>query len=158
MVRSLTSQLSPPALTELGLAAALRWLCAEIEHGYGLETVLFDDGAEKLLTKAQSAIVFRAVRELLINVARHAKVSRVSVNLQSQDDKLTVTVADEGVGIGDVEKAIVPGRGYGLASVRERMSYLGGAMHIRSVLGGGVTVTLEVVLDPASDRAHAVNA
>ena len=158
MVRSLTSELSPPALTELGLTAALDWLSGEMERSHGLKIVLDHDVRQPRLTKAQSAIVFRAVRELLINVEKHANTGRAWISLRSVDDRLIVTVTDKGVGMHDPEKTLAAGKGYGLASVRERMTYLGSTMEIRSRPGRGTAITLDVRLEPLRQRQVAAGA
>lgn len=152
MVRSLTSELSPPALAELGLVAALRWVCGEMERSFGLEVLMEDDGSEPLLTKAQSAIVFRAVRELLINIARHADTARAWISLRASDGVLSVTVKDQGAGMRNPEEALAGGKGWGLASVRERMAYLGSRVEISSSPGRGTTVTLAIRLEPQQAR------
>ena len=153
MVRSLTSQLSPPVLTELGLVPALGWLAEEMERSYGLRVEIEDDGAPKALSPAQAAILFRAVRELLINVAKHAGVRRARVAARSVAGQLALTVADDGIGIADIEEVLSARHGFGLASVRERVVFLGGSMEIRAAAGDGATVMLNMPLEPPTDRA-----
>ncbi|MBI4291006.1 MAG: PAS domain S-box protein [Betaproteobacteria bacterium] len=158
MVRSLTSELSPPVLAELGIKAALDWLAGEMARSYGLEVVLDDDDQQPPLTKAQSAIVFRTVRELLINVAKHANTNCAWIRFRSADDRLRVTVTDKGVGMHNPEKTLAGGKGYGLASVRERMTYLGSSMEIQSWPGRGTAVTLDIRLEPVRERQIAAGA
>lgn len=154
-VRSLTSQLSPPVLHTMGLVPALAWLAEEMERSYGLIVEVEDDGRPKPLTPAQSAILFRAVRELLINVSKHAGTAFARVEAAVDGDFLVLRVEDEGTGIGDVGKALSGHRGYGLASVRERITFLSGAMDIRANPGEGVTVSLRMPLDRAKAASAA---
>ncbi len=143
-VRSLTSQLSPPALRDLGLLPALSWLADEMERVYGLTVVVKDDGAAKPLTPAQSAILFRAVRELLINVSKHAGAEQAVVRLRADGTGLRIGVEDQGIGMADWRAAILARKGFGLASVRERITFLKGAMTIRANPGAGTIVILEM--------------
>lgn len=152
-VRTLTSQLSPPALKELGLVLALSWLADEMKRLHGLTVVLEDDGDPKPLTEAQASLLFRAVRELVVNVSKHAGVDTVRITLRSSLDRLSILVADEGVGISDWRSTIFSRESFGLASVHERIEFLGGAMDIQSHPRGGTTVILEIPLDP---HAHPV--
>jgi PAS domain S-box-containing protein len=147
--RSLAAQLAPPVLYELGLVPALEWLSDELRETYGLEVELIDDGAPKPLVQAARAILYRAVRELLINVAKHAGVKAATVETLRRDDRLLVRVNDAGVGFDHEEMVRAPRRGLGLASVRERVSYIGGSVDVRSVPGDGTLVEMSVPL--ASD-------
>jgi len=149
-VRSLGSQLSPPVLKDLGLVPALEWLAEEIRRSYGLTVAVEDDGAPKPLTPVQSAILFRAVRELLINVAKHADSDFAMVRIGASDGWLRGSVEDRGIGMVDWQAKIAAGKGFGLASLRERLRFLKGTMRINTLPGIGTTVTLEMPFDPPS--------
>lgn len=146
-VRSLSLQLSPPVLHQLGLVAALEWLAEEIERAYGLAVLVRDDGDDKPLDQVSSYMLFRAVRELLINVAKHAGVQHADVSIEVVDGCLILSVSDSGTGF-DATKQVVPsaGGGYGLFSVRERVSHIGGEVQIDSVPGDGTVVVLILTL------------
>ena len=147
-VRSLALQLSPPVLHSQGLVAALEWLVKEMERVYGLAVRLNDDGAAKNLDEKQRITFFRAARELLVNVAKHAKVDHATVTTLIDDHQLTLAVSDSGAGF-DQElllAARVHGPGLGLIGVKERIGFIGGSMHIDSTAGDGTTVTLTAPL------------
>jgi PAS domain S-box-containing protein len=146
-VRSLTSKLSPPALMDLGLVPALSGLAAEMERVYGLAVRIVDDGAPKPLSQTQAAILFRAVRELLINVSKHAGTPSARVEARTLGRMLRVIVEDPGCGIGDWRGAVMEGKGFGLYSVHERLTFLGGTMEIRSRPGDGTAVIVEIPLE-----------
>jgi PAS domain S-box-containing protein len=145
-VRSLTAQLCPPVLENLGLIPALVWLAEEMERVYGLVVEVEDDGLSKPVTPAQAIIVFRAARELLINVFKHAKSPYAVVETRYDAGELELRVTDEGSGIDDPEAAAGGDRGFGLASVRERIGYLNGSMHVESAPGEGTSVVLRLPL------------
>ncbi len=146
--RSLALQLSPPVLDQLGLVPALEWLSEEMRRMHGLNVVMRDDGAPKPLGQIERAMMFRAVRELLINVARHASVSQATLATVRRGDRMIITVSDAGVGFAPEAMLENAARTLGLSSVRERLALLGGAIEIASVKGGGTTVTLTVPLPP----------
>ena len=143
LVRSLAFQISPPVLYELGLVPALEWLTEEMRLVYGISVALRDDGKPKPLGQAIRSILFRAVRELLINVSKHAKVGTAEIDVRGRDGEIEVTVSDAGVGF-DPAAAPMPGArgGFGLPSVRERLAAIGGEFSIESVRGDGTVARL----------------
>ncbi len=151
-VRMVRQQLSPQILQSLGLGPALEWLADEMLRRYGLNVQIHDDSEPKLLDEAGRTMVFRAVRELLINVARHARVERAEITCLVQDSRLIVAVSDAGCGF-DAAGILgtLPSVGaFGLFSIRERFASIGGGMDIDSALGEGSTITLTVPLTAAA--------
>jgi PAS domain S-box-containing protein len=146
--RSLTAELSPPILHEGTLAQVLHWLARSAKEKYGLTvTVLADEGAD-LRVPEMRILVFQAVRELLLNTAKHAGVDRASITLSRKGpDRAQIVVADEGAGFDWAQKAAEaaggePGAGLGLFSIRERLELMGGAMEIDSQPRRGTRITL----------------
>lgn len=148
-LRAMAFQLSPPMLYDLGLMPALHWLADEMRHVYRIDVRIEDDGVPKELDPAISATLFRAVRELLINVAKHADVCEATLVTAVSDKRmLTISVSDAGHGFDPTFKPPANGvGGFGLLSVRERLGYLGGEIEIRSNPGDGTSVILRVPLD-----------
>ena len=144
-IRSLAAQLSPDVLHELGLAAALDWLGEEIERTFNLRISVFDDGQAKPLAQESRTILYRAVRELLINVAKHAQTDSAVVEAERQGDNIVVVVSDSGVGYDSAERSDGAYRGLGLISIRERLSLIGGSVDFRSTTGSG---TISVLTAP----------
>ncbi len=156
-MRTLAFQLSPPVLHTLGLVPALEWLTEEMERVYGLKVRLSDDGAPKPLDEPSRSTLFRAVRELLINVAKHAGTRMAEVTSLRSGSRLTLAVNDDGGGF-DYQKALqaAPGTGgLGLASLRERIEFIGGDMHVDSRPNEGTTITLITPLQVAGDGTQA---
>ncbi len=157
-LRSMAFQLNPPLLHDLGLVAALEWIADEMHQMYRLDVSIMSDGTATKLEQAVSATLFRAVRELLINVAKHARVEKAVVGIDhGQADTLRVTVSDSGAGFDpDAVRSAGGSAGFGLISVRERLGFLSGKVSIRSNPGNGTSVILEVPLQAAAAAAASV--
>lgn len=142
--RSLTFELSPPILHELGFEASVHWLSEQMEEKHGVPTHLEDDLEPKPLDDDIRVVLFTAVRELLANVAKHAQAHRVSVSLRRDGDKIRINVEDDGVGFDTLEIGSHLARtgGFGLFSIRERLSHFGGHIEINSRQGKGTRVNL----------------
>ena len=142
-LRSITYQLSPPSLQDLGLVPALRWLAEDLGGLYELDVQIKDDGSPAVTDDRIRVILFRAVRELLINAAMHAGTREARVSLGSQDGTILITVRDEGTGFDAAEVGL---RGLGLFGIGEQLRHVGGSMHIESAPGRGTTVALTAPL------------
>lgn len=145
--RSLVFKLVPPVLAELGLVPALHWLAEEMQRTHGLAVEVREDGAAKPLTQEVRTVLYRAVRELLINIAKHAGTGRALVEVSADAARLRVAVRDEGRGF-DAGKALAaPTRGLGLVSVRERLQFAGGSAEFRGAPGKGAETLLTVPIE-----------
>lgn len=147
--RTLVFELSPPVLYDLGLKDALAWLAEDIEKRHGVKIEVVDDGSAQPMEVSARAVVFRAVRELLMNVLKHAKTPSATITLRKESGRLDVEVEDRGVGfepraLGDR----FGGAGFGLLSVREQVGRLGGSVEVQSAPECGTRVTLRVPLPP----------
>lgn len=142
--RSLTFELSPPILYELGFEAAVEWLVDRAETRHDLEVTFLDDGAPKPLSQDVSVLLFRAIRELVFNVAKHAEATRLQVTVSRAGDDLVVEVIDDGVGFepARLEMRSEGDRTFGLFSIRERMRQIGGRFRIDSAARFGTVATL----------------
>lgn len=142
--RSLTSQLSPLVLYELGLPAALVWLGQWMheQHGLAVEVEAAPDAEPG--SEETAALLFQAVRELLFNVAKHAGVTTARVILDSADGCVRITVEDLGKGFSPAAGAAIGAStgGFGLFTIRERLACVGGRLTIDSAPGRGARVTL----------------
>ncbi|WP_066366709.1 sensor histidine kinase [Herbidospora mongoliensis] len=137
-IQELVYGLRPPALDDLGLAAAIEALAVP-----GTEVRV--DGELADLPAAVEVAAYRIAQEALTNVRRHAHATHVRVELRREAESLRLVIADDGVGLPRDRRA-----GVGLASMRERTAELGGRCRITGGPGEGTTV--EVVLPvPATD-------
>jgi PAS domain S-box-containing protein len=164
--RSLSVELSPPVLQGAGLPTALAWLADWSRRTYGLEVHVSADSCADSPRKDIRTLLFESVRELLFNVIKHAQVDQVTVDLsRDANGNLRITVADRGVGFDPVEltmRANTGQVGWGLFSIRERLTLLGGQFEIESARGRGTRFCLiapsgtepgEVVADSPSTHA-----
>ncbi len=147
-VRTLSLDLRPPLLDELGLAAALHgYLEAQAARtGLAIETDLA--GLPRGLPGELAITVFRFAQEAVTNVVRHAAATRVRVAARRRGEALVLEVRDDGRGF-DVEEALqraARGRHLGLLGMRERVEALGGEFRITSRPGAGTTITVRVPL------------
>ena len=140
--RTLMAQLSPPVLHELGLPTALQWLADQMKKAR--LTVEVRLGTSDLpLPEHQALLLFHSVRELLLNIAKHAETNKATLTLDVADDQLRIAVRDKGKGFNtDSLEPTQPGLHFGLFSVKERMEELGGWLRVESAEGRGTTVTL----------------
>lgn len=142
--RMITRQLSPPVLGAQGLVPALEWLADEIQRQYQLVVHIDIEREPEPLIEEIQAVLYRSVRELLINVARHAGVGEASLSCLCDGSRLMLVVSDDGGGFDpDICRNPQPGsQGFGLGSIYERITNIGGEMEIDSSPGNGATITL----------------
>jgi PAS domain S-box-containing protein len=158
--RSATFDLSPPILHELGLTVALEWLTERFGAEHSLAATFAETGPDTALEEDLRIVLFRAVRELLHNVAKHARARRATVVQHIEDTHLSITVEDDGRGF-DVARALPDARaltGFGLFAIRERLAHFGGSLEIRSQPGRGTAVVLSVPIrrdsGPLREKLH----
>jgi signal transduction histidine kinase len=146
--RSLTFEISPPILYELGLIAAIEWLAEHFESKYGFRVRVVSEGKSVALREEVQIVLFKCANELLLNVAKHAQAKRVTVTVTCGQASFRLTVADDGKGfdMAILESASTTPNTFGLFSVRERLKYLDGKFEISSIVGRGTTATLEAPL------------
>ncbi len=143
--RTLTFELSPPVLHQLGLEAAIEWTGEKISRDHGLDFTFNDDGMAKSLNPDLQAILFRCVRELMLNTVKHAKAKRLTVAIAREDEKILYTIADDGLGFDpSLHDTRTEETGFGLLSVREHLATMSGNCRIQSTPGQGTRITLTV--------------
>lgn len=145
-IRSVTQDLRPVVLDDLGLAPALRALAEESADRLNLAMEAHvPTNLPKLDNDAELAL-FRALQEALSNVARHAGARSVQVDVAALDGVVRVTVADDGTGFAeDVDVSELERAGHlGLVGMHERLAALGGKLTVRSGVQGGAVLVAEV--------------
>jgi PAS domain S-box-containing protein len=141
-VQRISSELRPRLLDDLGLAAAIEWQAGRLQDRLGIEVEIVSDPEHIKLSEACSITIFRIFQEALTNVARHAKATRVEIFLIHQEEQVTLTVRDNGLGFSQ-DKMSNPDS-LGLLGMRERAWLLSGELEVTSEPGKGVTVLLTI--------------
>jgi signal transduction histidine kinase len=152
ITRSLTAELSPAILHRNSLATAFRWLGRWFARRFGLDvSVEADDSVEA--DEETRVALYRAARELLFNVVKHARVSHAALRLGwTADGRVRIVVSDEGVGFDpDVVKAANGlHETFGLYSLGEQIELIGGRLELESAPGRGATLTIVGPARPAA--------
>lgn len=150
--RAITSELAPTVLYELGLSAAVQWQAEDIEAATGLRIHTDIEVEACGMSDTAKEVVLRASRELLINTVKHARVQEAWLSLHQQGDCVEMAVRDKGVGFDsdEVSSPSTAGSGFGLFSLRQRVSWLGGTLDVRASRGAGTTVTIRIPCDESA--------
>jgi signal transduction histidine kinase len=152
-LRELVRETRPPALDDLGLAAALERQLADMATATGIATTFSwpGDHDRRFAPEIETA-VYRVVQEAVTNAARHAAADRIEVTLAATDTELTVAIRDDGQGF-DVRAALQPERQpFGLLSMRERVATLDGSVDVTSEPGRGTVVEARIPLPRGEKR------
>jgi signal transduction histidine kinase len=157
--RSLTAELSPRLLQLGGLSAALKWLGRWMGEMYGLTVDLSVDPLLDPKREDYSVLLFQSVRELLLNVVKHAGVTSARVEMRKDEEgQHRITVSDHGVGFDSeaIWKNQNAGTGLGLFGIRERMTLMGGGFEVESRpgMGASFSLILPVSEDASSDSGQ----
>jgi PAS domain S-box-containing protein len=155
-VRSISHLLHPPLLDEVGLLSALRWYLDGLTARSGIKTNLEVQPTDlPRLPGELETTVFRIIQEALSNVFRHAKAQSVWVTVLLDNDELTVTVRDDGIGIEEKTVELRPGSfGVGIGGMRQRAQDFGGELKIRNANpGAAVEIIIPTTYAPVKNQA-----
>jgi PAS domain S-box-containing protein len=157
-VQRIMSELHPPVLDDLGLAAAVEWQLEQFHQRTGVRCLCETEVQGAGLSREGNLALFRILQEALTNVARHAKATRVTVRLALDSDWMTLEVHDNGRGISasDIESR----HSFGLMGMRERVHVLGGELEIDGADGEGtrVGVRMPLLVAPGDEQRPGVAA
>ncbi len=141
--RSLSMDLRPVALDDLGLEAALRLYARNFGRSSGIVVDVDVSGLDRRLERPIEVELYRIVQEMLTNVSKHSRARWVSLHLAAEDHSVALTVEDNGIGF---DATASHDRGLGLVSMRERAGLLGGSFHLDSARGRGTRIHITVPL------------
>lgn len=153
--RSLTLELRPPQLDQLGLAAALRDQTERVASSAGFAARFACDADDAAIDKPLATTIFRIAQEALTNCARHAGARNVQVELRGRESALSIAVSDDGRGF-DLDakrRSAIKGVSMGLLGMEERAALAGGTLRIATHPGGGTRVEATFALPPAGGSA-----
>ncbi|WP_020693841.1 ATP-binding response regulator [Noviherbaspirillum massiliense] len=147
-MRAIINNLRPTVL-DLGLSAAIEWQVKEFQRRSGIRCELQMCEADLVLDDERATALFRILQESLNNVLRHAQATQTRIELYKQDDRLFMSVEDNGVGFfpGDQRKS----KSFGLVGIKERIATLGGEFSIANGPGYGTTLSVSIPLRPEDE-------
>ncbi|NTV50655.1 MAG: PAS domain S-box protein [Geobacteraceae bacterium] len=158
-IRTLTFRMRPPVLDTAGIETSLEWLCASVREDYNLQVSFSSDCQPKpLLSQEASYSLYQAVRELLLNVVKHAKTEKARLTMETDHNSIVVTVVDNGIGINRPDSVLKQvNSGYGLYNVRLRVQQMGGSFSVESAPGNGTsaTIILPMTENVTGEQEHA---
>lgn len=136
--RTLTYDLSPPILYELGLIPAFKWKLEQIEDKHDIETRLIGEDLEIGIKKEFNIFLYRIVAELLNNIIKHANADLIELEVLKEKNFYYISVRDNGIGFQkNIKKSTGKSGGFGLMSITERLDTMKGSLEINSELGKG---------------------
>jgi len=142
-VRHIINDLRPTVL-DLGLNAAVEWQIAQFRTRSGMVCELIEDDSDIRIDDHCATAFFRVLQESLSNILQHANASLVRVELRHDGGMLSMTISDNGIGLGDGSRN--KAGSFGLVGIEERVSLLGGSCSITGSPNGGTTVAIAVPL------------
>lgn len=144
--RSITYELSPPVLYELGLVHAIQWKLENLEKDHQLTTNLTVEGDITDLNVDHQILIFRAVSELFNNIIKHADATRIDVSVWEENERIKIGVKDDGKGFDPENISVASSEkgGFGLFSIQERLGYFNGMLEIASEKGSGTSVKITI--------------
>ncbi len=143
-VHSLSRQLHPSILDDLGLIKAVESECAGFSKREGIEVVFNHENIPRAIPKDISLSLYRIVQEGLRNISKHACAQHTSVSLQGIDNNFLLSVQDDGIGFDQAEAKENPGLGF--SSMRERARLIHGEFSIKSQPEKGTVITVRAPL------------
>ena len=138
-LRGVSHTLRPAALEQAGLVAALSAHCADLQHRYGVAVFFNATGHFSAVDHEAALCLYRVAEEALSNVVTHAQAHGVEVELLGVDDRIELTISDDGKGF-NMAGARESRRGLGLASINERVRLAGGTVSVVTEVNRGTTV------------------
>lgn len=143
-VKKIAAELRPGVLDDLGISTAIEWQTGEFEKMAEIKCEFSSNPADIILDQERSIAIFRIFQEMLTNIIRHAKATRVKVSLKKEGDNIVLEVRDNGKGISN--KQISDPKAFGLIGMRERVRPWEGEIKISGAPGKGTTVAVSIPL------------
>lgn len=131
-LHTLQFELSPPVLYRDGLTAALAWLASHISERFGIALTFEDQSQSDRIPDDHAVLLFQCARELVYNIAKHAKSASGNITLSVEKSHLVITVSDDGIGFQGANESERVHGGFGLFSIRERLGLIDGHLDIQT--------------------------
>ena len=158
-VQSLTFDLSSPTLYKFGLGKAVDELLDDLFGKTEINYKLSHSKPPIQLDNNLSVLLFRCIRELLVNIIKHARAKKVRIAILRDGDNIQITVDDDGIGFDFDQKELSVSRtgGFGLFNIQERISFISGTFDIQSQLGKGSRLILIVPIKTEMDLSKEIS-
>ncbi len=143
-VHTLSRQLHPAIVEDLGIADALRSLCEDLEQNDGIRVDCAIEGVPADVSNGQALCIYRVAQEALRNIVKHSRATQTQVHLHSNKGSLKFQVRDNGIGFN--MNAAKNGIGLGLQSIEERVSLAGGTVRVETAPGDGTVISVSMPL------------
>ncbi|MDP8245308.1 MAG: sensor histidine kinase [Candidatus Hinthialibacter antarcticus] len=140
-IHSIIFQISPPVLYELGFDRAVKWLVDEYQEQYQISIQYNASNVIEPVPEDRKILLFQIIRELLVNIVKHAQASEVHLQVERKNGSVHIKVQDNGKGF-RVEQIEEEFKGYGLFSIRQRLQYIEGSLEIHSQINLGSTISV----------------
>jgi len=150
--KSLTWEISPTSLYETDIAAGLERMASDLKKYFGLEVKIETAGIRIELDQVSAALIFRCIKELLVNIAKHSGTQMAEVGISRIENKVHMVVSDNGKGFNPSDQE-EEASGFGLFSIKERLTHFNGSMHIESEPGKGTKILIILPLAPADPES-----
>jgi PAS domain S-box-containing protein len=137
-IKRILFQLRPVPLGDVGFEAALEWLVQDMRSRTGLECEARMNIVSDRLDPARTTAIFRILQEALNNVVRHARATKVLIELTGDANRIVLRVDDNGVGVSSADEHKV--KSFGIIGMRERARFYGGEVDIQKKVEGGTVV------------------
>ncbi len=146
--RTLTVEISPPALYEFGLVPAVKWLIDQMNEQYQMNFQFQENGTPHEIGEDERGILYRAIRECLFNIVKHAKTKEAFVSVTYRNQHVHIKVEDygEGFDLNQLQSNRMKKQSFGLFAIQERIQYIGGKFECHSRLGEGTRIDLKLPL------------
>lgn len=153
-VHKLTMELRPSMLDDLGLPAAVEWQAGDFQKRSGIRCQVTIRCGNDSIDRELATALFRILREILTNIARHAKATTCRVLLTQNEKELSLEVTDNGIGI--TQWQVDDPQSFGMIGMRERAHLWGGTVHVRNAKPSGTMVRVVIPL-LKGDKRHDKN-
>ncbi len=153
--QSLTFELCPQSLYRMGLESAIDELAERSSELFGIEITFEDDHTPKPLSEEMRYFLFRAIRELVMNIKKYANATSAMITLQREQDRIKIQVSDDGIGFDPASLEVNSKQrgGYGLYHIKEQLKRFGGTFEIESKPNLGTIVTIQAPLQIDSNHS-----
>ena len=141
-VHSLSRQLHPAIVEDLGIAAALQSLCEEVQQNEGVQIDYEVNGVSAGVSNGDALCIYRVAQEALRNMVKHARATQAHVHLFSENGALQFQVRDNGIGfnLDEARNQI----GLGLRSIEERVWLVGGTARVETGPADGTVISVSI--------------